>query len=425
MKIIKKPILKVLNIQYLVLLIFLILQANFLNAQNFETALRQAAKDLANPIYAIIEMPQPDGTVEYISIKKNETEKINLLEDNYQWIRSEILTINKSIFYKKVENNESKYIQATLAKNCKLDTNLVIIKAPSTRIEVVPAQYITAKKRVLAKTYSPKLITIPAKYKTVSDTILIKSADTIFIDSPPPEYKKITEIVEISPATTRWIKRKAPYVRCCGSFEDCQVWVMVEVPARYASITGTVMTFKPPCTNRITIPAEYEIIKKTVLVEPATIKEVKYKPEYTTVTTRVVTVPACVKTIDIPAEYKTTIQTSFKDRSKVVRLDVPYDYNKEGDQNINIKTTDIIRHYQPKAESISIFPNPATDKITIQSKENIEQILIFDAQGHVVFSHFYKNKNTVQLEISDFNNGFYSIQVKTNVNLQTLKIIKQ
>jgi hypothetical protein len=419
MKIIKKPTFKVLNIQYLVLLILLILQANFLNAQDFDTALRQAAKDLANPIYAIIEIPQSDGTIQYISIKKNETEKINQLENDYQWIKDEVLTINKSIFYKKVENNESKYIQATLAENCKFDTSLVMIAPAMSKTVAIPPDCVRNHTKRIKIT---KTITIPAKYKTIIDTILIKPASTKIL-STIPEYETVTEIVEISPATTRWVK-KNPYdyqKNCCGPLEDCVLWTMVEIPARYESITKTCLK-TPVSTKEIIIPAEYKTVKKRVLVEPETTKEVT---EYQTIIVQLVNRAPIIKTIQIPAEYKTIIQTTFKDNSKVVRLDVPYDYNKKSDQNINIKTTDIIRYYQPKAESISIFPNPATDKITIQSKENIEQILIFDAQGRVVFSHFYKNKNTIQLEINDFNNGFYSIQVKTNVNLQTFKIIKQ
>ena len=197
---------------------------------------------------------------------------------------------------------------------------------------------------------------------------------------------------------------------------------MVEVPARYESITLTTLKHKPLCPRKIVIPAKYEVVTKTILVKPETTKEVI---EYFTKTI-IEEYPIETKTIKVPAEYKTVIQKSLKDSSKIIKINVPSDYsNKNDKQDIRIQTTDIIRHYQPKSDNILIFPNPASDKVTVQSKDNIEQIQVFDAQGRVVFSHFYKNKNTVLLEINDFNNGFYSIQVKTSVTLQTSKILKQ
>ena len=55
--------------------------------------------------------------------------------------------------------------------------------------------------------------------------------------------KLVTEMVEVSPATTNWVKRKSELTRCTFSSDpdDCQIWSLVEVPARYKIITKNVL----------------------------------------------------------------------------------------------------------------------------------------------------------------------------------------
>ena len=156
------------------------------------------------------------------------------------------------------QNNNS---VATSQKTGKY-TERIMIKAPSTKIEVVPASYETVTETVLAKAESKKLVTVPAEYETVTETI------------------------EVSPATTKWVKRMADKNCLSADPNDCQVWALVKVPARY------------------------ELIEKTVLKTPATTKEVTVPAEYQTVTKRVVKTPATTRTIETPAEYK-TIVTDF------------------------------------------------------------------------------------------------------------------
>ncbi|MGB1000382.1 MAG: hypothetical protein ACPGVE_08625, partial [Flavobacteriales bacterium] len=168
----KQLLFQTLNFQYLAIVICLIFQSNFTKAQSLQSSLEQATRDLVNPIYAIIEVPQTDGTIKYIEVKKNELDKISQLEDNYNWVKNVELAIDESIFYYKTLEissdyyDEKEYLRVTLSENCVPDTFLVMKDAPSTKIQVIPAKYKTVTKQVLAKTYSPKLITIPAKYKT-------------------------------------------------------------------------------------------------------------------------------------------------------------------------------------------------------------------------------------------------------------------
>jgi len=72
----------------------------------------------------------------------------------------------------------------------------------------------------------------------------------------------------------------------------------------------------------------------------------------------------------------------------------------------------------------SIYPNPATDLLTIKFKSNIQkdQIQIYNAIGVLV--KVVDVKEYTQINISDFPNGLYFIRLKNNQQ-QTQKFIKQ
>ncbi len=165
-------------------------------------------------------------------------------------------------------------------------TERIMTKAASTRIEVVPAQYSTATDNVLAKAESKKLITVPA------------------------EYENVTETIEVSPATTVWVKRKANRNCLSADPNDCQVWCLVEVPARYENIT------------------------KTVLKTPATTKEVIIPAEYQTVTKRVVSKPATTRTIEVAAEYKTITKRVRKKAGKASLVEIAKGYENASDAEL-------------------------------------------------------------------------------------------
>ena len=151
-------------------------------------------------------------------------------------------------------------------------TEQVLIKEPSSRIEIIPAEYETVTETVLAKAESKRLMTVPAEYQTVTETI------------------------EVSPATTKWVKRQANKNCLSADPNDCQVWALVEVPARYETIT------------------------KTVLVTPATTKEVTVPAEYQTITKRVVKTPTASIMVEVPAEYKTVTVDFAKDYNRALNF---------------------------------------------------------------------------------------------------------
>ena len=74
----------------------------------------------------------------------------------------------------------------------------------------------------------------------------------------------------------------------------------------------------------------------------------------------------------------------------------------------------------------NIFPNPATDNLSIEANEEITEVNIYNILGVSVYNEIF-TMNDLQLDVnvSDFSNGVYFIKVKS-VNGETVKrFIKQ
>ena len=68
---------------------------------------------------------------------------------------------------------------------------------------------------------------------------------------------------------------------------------------------------------------------------------------------------------------------------------------------------------------VTIYPNPAKDKIYIESKGNIE-VKVFNILGNEILTTKQK-----EIDISNLSEGVYYVQVNTNRNISTQKIIVQ
>lgn len=68
--------------------------------------------------------------------------------------------------------------------------------------------------------------------------------------------------------------------------------------------------------------------------------------------------------------------------------------------------------------AISVYPNPTTDLFFVETDSNVENILIYNAQGALV--KVEQNTGKTRIDISDFENGTYFVKVGE----KTLKLLK-
>lgn len=150
---------------------------------------------------------------------------------------------------------------------------------------LIEDQYTYVNEQVIDQPRTIKKVKIPALYKTVYDTVVLKPQTTKVINVPAV-YENVTEEVMATPATTKWVKGKADAGCLSANPEDCQVMCLVEVPATYKKVTSKKMV-KQAYTYNETVPMEYKIQTKEILVTPERLVEQETPATYKTVQKRV------------------------------------------------------------------------------------------------------------------------------------------
>lgn len=201
------------------------------------------------------------------------------------------------------------YAKAYIAPTFGTDTQQVLKRSASVKIDVTPAQYQEGSEQVLVREASKRLEVIPATYKTAEETIEVSPAGKR-LDRIPGATRTESEQALVKAARTYWKRGANPYgftpvaIRKDASGE---ILCLVEEPAVYKTVTHTVRdtdTFR-----EVDIPAVSKTVRRTVVDQPASTREVDIPAVYETVKTRkMVTPPQEVKT-DIPTEYQTVTST--------------------------------------------------------------------------------------------------------------------
>lgn len=75
--------------------------------------------------------------------------------------------------------------------------------------------------------------------------------------------------------------------------------------------------------------------------------------------------------------------------------------------------------------NVTIYPNPANDKLFIETESEIEEILVYDIYGRCKIVKSQSRKDTkVLIDLSDLSKGVYFVNVKTSVGNVVKKIAK-
>jgi hypothetical protein len=196
------------------------------------------------------------------------------------------------------------YARVFVPPTYKTETETILVKDASERLEIIPARYEWVAEKVLVKEASERLEIVPATYDWVMESVLVKPAATKEVEVPAV-YKTATERVLDQPAHTVWKKGEGAGASARTTDDVTgEVMCLVEVPATYKTITKTVLA-SPATTKTVEIPAEYKKIKKRVMTTPPEARKITIPAEYETVKVRKLVSPEQVKKIAIPSESKT------------------------------------------------------------------------------------------------------------------------
>ena len=74
--------------------------------------------------------------------------------------------------------------------------------------------------------------------------------------------------------------------------------------------------------------------------------------------------------------------------------------------------------------NFTVFPNPSTGIVTIESKSVIQEILIYDLQGRIVTTSI-PNRKSVQMIMPSLQKGIYLIQLKSEKSISSKQLVIQ
>ncbi|KQT30931.1 hypothetical protein ASG22_19155 [Chryseobacterium sp. Leaf405] len=106
-------------------------------------------------------------------------------------------------------------------------------------------------------------------------------------------------------------------------------------------------------------------------------------------------------------------------------IDFVYDDFGSGFKVDNLRVTNLANlatNEVSRKEAVTISPNPAIDRLNIETEEKINTILIFDAKGSLVKTLSNPDKT---ITVSDLSTGNYLIKIKTDKSEFTKKFIKK
>jgi len=75
---------------------------------------------------------------------------------------------------------------------------------------------------------------------------------------------------------------------------------------------------------------------------------------------------------------------------------------------------------------LKVYPNPSTSTLTIESPTDIiHSLKLMDLSGQILWDQKPNNSNSVQINITDYADGLYYLQVRTENEFYTHRILKQ
>lgn len=225
------------------------------------------------------------------------------------------VTIETNAAFKKIVTHPAEY---------RTDTERVLVKEASQRLELVAAVYETKDVIVVVKEASYKLEVVPGSYGSETLTYTAKE-DASKLSIISATFKSDSETIETKPKSAIWqMSDKAPD---CESSDpnDCRYWCYKPLNAEYVTIPQTkldvdahtqrtpiqgfeksykkIVVAKKPTTRKIEIPEITEVVKKTVMVIPPTTRVIKIPAEYSTIKKVVLVKDAWEEEIIVPAKY--------------------------------------------------------------------------------------------------------------------------
>ena len=72
---------------------------------------------------------------------------------------------------------------------------------------------------------------------------------------------------------------------------------------------------------------------------------------------------------------------------------------------------------------MELFPNPASEMVSVRVEDEIQQIVVFNVQGQEMFRRDYEGIEQTNLDVSALAAGVYMISVQTTEEIITERLV--
>src|SRR5690606_19400214 len=101
------------------------------------------------------------------------------------------------------------------------------------------------------------------------------------------------------------------------------------------------------------------------------------------------------------------------------------DTNDCGSEPIEVEVEiDLLNNSSFDLSKLVYYPNPVVSELTIEYKDKIRSVTIYNLLGQQVFNHKYDVTN-ISIDLSAFTAGTYIVKLETSTETQYVKIFKQ
>ena len=76
-----------------------------------------------------------------------------------------------------------------------------------------------------------------------------------------------------------------------------------------------------------------------------------------------------------------------------------------------------------EASEASLYPNPATDRVTVSSTTAIEQITVINYVGQVIFTQQLSGEQSITLNTGSYEPGVYVVRIDTESGVVTKRVV--
>jgi hypothetical protein len=128
--------------------------------------------------------------------------------------------------------------------------------------------------------------------------------------------------------------------------------------------------------------------------------------------------------IDLPFSSFSPIPIQATDKSDFVQFVITSDLGTVFYDNLYLHKNTVLGTSNFETAQISMYPNPATTNFTIQAKQEMETVSVYNLLGQEVISKF-PNSSEATIDVSSLQTGIYIVRTSISGNVSASRFIKE